>query len=170
MRSDEYGYSLFITQNLQVLPKIAPGAGIQSCRRFVEQQHSGMMQQSLRQLDATLHPSRKRSYLFLCAIGEPHSRQDLLDPPPQCAAPQSVQVPLMPEIFVRCQLQVNALSLEYNPDLSPQTRRILRRIESHHDRVAGRRNHQGRKYSEESRFPASIWPEETKQFGRADVE
>ena len=72
----------------------------------------------------------------------------------------------MPEIFVRCQLQVNALSLKYNPDLSPQTRRILCCIKSNHDGVAGGRNHQSRKNSEESRFPASIWPEETKQFGR----
>jgi hypothetical protein len=60
------GDALLIAQDLQVLPKIAPGARIEAGGGLVEQQNLGMMKQTLGKLDAPLHASGESFH----AIGE----------------------------------------------------------------------------------------------------
>ena len=80
MRGDEHGDMLFVAQHLQVLPEIAPGAGIEAGGGLIEQQHSGMMQQSLGQFDAALHAAGESFDQFLGAIGQADAREDFVNP------------------------------------------------------------------------------------------
>ena len=55
---------------------------------------------------------------------------------------------LMPQILVSGQFGVDALGLKNHADLTPQTRRFLRRIASHDYGASGSRNHESRKNPE----------------------
>src|SRR5205823_7238102 len=46
----DYCDLLLFAQNLQILPQITACAGIQTCRRLIQEQHRGMMQQTLSEL------------------------------------------------------------------------------------------------------------------------
>ncbi len=73
------GHVFFIAQNRKILPEIAPRAGIESGGRLVQQQHRGMMQQALGQLQAALHASGKSLRFFVGAVGEANPTQHFFD-------------------------------------------------------------------------------------------
>jgi len=55
VRRNENGNVLFVAENGQVLPQVAPSARIETGGGLVEQEHSWAMEQTLRQFKATLH-------------------------------------------------------------------------------------------------------------------
>ena len=83
---------------------------------------------------------------------------------------QSVEMSLMPQIFVCRQFHVDALRLEDDADLAAQPCRLFRRVKSHDDSAAAARHHQGRKNAEQGGLAAAIGAEQSKQFGVTHVE
>jgi hypothetical protein len=71
----------FVAQHLEVLPEIAARPRIQTGGRLIQQQHPGMMKQSLCQLDAPLHSAGKSFNQFLGAVSQANARKDFLNPP-----------------------------------------------------------------------------------------
>ena len=92
VRRDQHRYMFFIAQDLQILPEIAARAGIEAGGRLVQQQHRGMMQQALGQLQATLHAAGKCLGLFLRPVGQSHARKHFSDTFLQRGPAQSVNM------------------------------------------------------------------------------
>src|SRR5579872_346355 len=107
MGGDEDRDVFFVTQNLEILPEVAAGAGIEASGRFVEEQHRRMMQQALGQFDAALHASGKSLDALLGAIGETNAGENVVNALLQRGAAQAVEMSLMPEIFVGGELRVD---------------------------------------------------------------
>src|SRR5271170_5856207 len=120
MCGDEHGDMFLVAQRPQVLPEIASRAGIEAGSGLIEQQHSGMMQQSLGQFDAALHAAGKSFHELFGAIGEADAAEDFLNPVLQGGAAQTVEMSLMPEILVGGEFEVDALGLEDDADLAAQ--------------------------------------------------
>ena len=76
----------------------------------------------------------------------------------------------MPEVFVGGEFGVDALGLEYDTDLTADGARIVSGIAAHDLGATGRGDHQSRQDAEKSRLSAAVGPEESEEFGRADVE
>src|SRR5215469_11024229 len=119
-----------------------------------------MMQQSLGELDAPLHASGKRFHPISCALQQPDAAQNLLNAFLQGRTAESVQMPLVPEVFISGELRIDALRLEDDADFAPQQGRLLDHIEAGDDRPTGGRNHQCRKNAEKSRLAAAVWPDQ----------
>src|SRR5580658_820806 len=66
--SDDDRDALLIAENRQILPEVAPGAGIESGCRLVEQQYSRMMEQALGEFDAALHAAGKSLHEIARAV------------------------------------------------------------------------------------------------------
>src|SRR5205807_9599947 len=88
----------------------------------------------------------------------------------QRGAAKTVKMPLMPEVLVSGELQVNALRLEDYTDLPPQSRWFLRGIVAHDGGAACGGKHQGRKNPEERGFATAVGAEQAEQFRRAHIE
>ena len=74
MRCYQHRHMLFIAQNLQVLPQIAPSSRVKPSGRFIEQQNPRMMQQAFSQLNAPLHAARECLNSFLRPVGQSDAR------------------------------------------------------------------------------------------------
>jgi hypothetical protein len=144
--------------------------GIEAGSGLIQQQHSGMMQQPFGQLNAALHASGKRFHEFLGAIRQTDPRQDFLDPLLQRGAAQTVEMSLMPEIFVGRELEVDTLRLEDDTNLPPHPRWFLCRVATHDGGAPGRRNHQCGKDPEERGLAAAVRTQQAEQFCGAHVE
>ena len=71
---------------------------------------------------------------------------------------------LMHQVFRRSELHIDALCLEDNANLVPQTIRISCYIVAKNYRAPSHRNHQGGENSKQSGFAAAIRPQQPKQF------
>src|SRR5258708_27854756 len=112
VRGDQHGNVFFVAQGGEVLPEIAAGAGIEAGGWFIEQQHSGMVQQSLGQFDAALHSARERFYKFSGTIREADPGKNFLNALFQRCPPKTIEMSLMPEILAGGEFQVDALRLK----------------------------------------------------------
>ena len=74
-------------------------------------------------------------------------------------------MPLVPQIFVGSQFQVDALRLEDHADFASQFARLFRRVKSLDHSPAATRYHQSRKNAEHRGLAAAIRSEKPKQFG-----
>ncbi len=162
--------AFLIAQNLEVLPKIAPRAGIEAGGGFVEEQNLGMMEQSFGELDAALHASGKSLYAIGGAVEQSDAGEDFGDAHFKVGAAQAVEVSLMPEVFVGGQLGVDALGLEDDTDVAPQRARLANGVEAGDGGAAGSRDHERGKNAKESGFTAAVRAEKAEEFRRADVE
>src|SRR5437879_459785 len=107
-----------VAQRLQVLPQVAPRAGIEAGSRFVEQKHAGMMQQSLSQFNAALHTAREGFHAFFGAVGEAYATKNFCHTLSQRRSTEAVEMSLMPEIFVGGEFGIDARGLEDDADLA----------------------------------------------------
>src|SRR5579862_6341429 len=160
---------LLIAQDLQVLPEVATGAGIEAGGRLVEQQDS-RMKKALSQFDAALHASRERLDAFLGTIGKTNAGENLVHAVGECGSAKAVKMSLVPQILVGGKFGIDALRLEDDADLAPQTGWILRRIAAHHEGAAGGGNHQGGKNPKQRGLAAAVGTEQAEQFRRTHVE
>jgi hypothetical protein len=62
-----------IAEDLEILPEVAPRAGIKAGGGLVEEQNLGMMEQSLGELDAALHTSGKSFYAIGGAVEQSYA-------------------------------------------------------------------------------------------------
>ena len=166
---DENGDVLFVAQNLQVLPKVATGTGIEPGGRLVKKKHPGMMQEAFGELDAALHATRESLDAFPGAIGEADASQDFVDALFQSRAAKTVKMSLVPEIFIGGQFQIDALRLEDDADMPAERSRLANRIQSDNCGAPRTRHHQGRKNPEESSLSAAVRAEQPKQFRGTNV-
>src|ERR1700682_117322 len=160
----------FIAQGLQVLPQVPSRPRVQSGRRFVQQQDSRVMQQTVGQLDAPLHASGECLYAFRGSVGQSNATQNFSHPCLQARSAQAIQMSLMPEILIGGELPIDALRLEYHSNLPTYLGGVLCRIASHHERTTGAGYHQRGKNPEERRLSAAIRTQQAKQLRRTHLE
>ena len=60
MRGDEHRNARFLPQQIEIAPEVEPGAGIETGARFIEQEHPGIVQQPLGNLDPAGQTSGER--------------------------------------------------------------------------------------------------------------
>src|SRR4249919_3380832 len=83
---------------------------------------------------------------------------------------QSVEMALVPEVFVGRQLFVDALCLKHYADLTTDRGRIFRGITARNQRAPGARDHQGRKDAEQSSLATAVGAQQSKQLRRTNIE
>src|SRR5208337_1569847 len=127
---DDHGNALLIAEDLEILPKVAPRAGIEAGGRLVEQQNLGMMEQSFGKFDAPLHSSGKCFYAIGGAVEQSHAGEDLVDALLEFGTAQAVEVSLMPEVLVGGELEVDALGLEDDADMAAQRSGLANGVEA----------------------------------------
>jgi len=76
----------------------------------------------------------------------------------------------MHQILSGGEFKIDALRLENDADLAPQTVRILHRVVAENGRTAGYGDHQRRKNSEQGGFAAAVRPQKPEQLCSTDVE
>jgi hypothetical protein len=167
---DDDGDALLIAEDLEVLPKVAPGAGIEAGGGLVEEQNLRMVEQSFGELDAALHASGKSFYAVGGAIEQSYTREYFCDSLLELGATQTVEVSLMPEVFVGGELRVDALGLENDADVAAQGSGLANRVQASDGGAAGGRDHERGENAEERCFAAPVWTEEPEEFGGADFE
>ena len=129
-----------------------------------------MVQQSLGQFQPPLHAAGEGLSFFFGAIRQSHPAQHFRDAGLQGRAAQTVEMALMLKILRRSQFDINALLLEDDADFASESRRIGGNIVPLNHRVAGRRNHQGRKDAKQGRLAAAIRSQQPEQFRGAHIE
>src|SRR5712692_1779055 len=77
---------------------------------------------------------------------------------------------LVPKIFRRSQLHIDALGLEDDSDLAAQLVGFPGDVVSHDEGAPANRDHQGGKNSKQSSLAAAIWTEQAEQFCMAHFE
>src|SRR5271166_4186823 len=164
------GDAFLIAKDLQVLPKIAPRAGIEAGGGLVEKQNLGMMKQALGELDAALHASGKSLYAITGAVEQSDAGQYFVDAGFEFGAAQAVEMSLMPEVFVGGEFKIDALCLEDYAYMAAQGSGLADRVEAGDGGAAGSWNHERGKDSKQSSFAAAVRAEETEEFRGANVE
>src|SRR5208282_2866755 len=167
---DNDGDALLIAQDLEILPKVAPSTGIETGRRLVEEQNLGMVKQAFGELDATLHSSGKSFHAIGTAVEQSDAGKDLVDAGFKFGPAQTVEVSLMPEVFVGRELGINALGLEDDTDVAAQGPRLADGIEAGDGGAPGRGDHERGENAEQGGFAAAVRPQQTKKLGGANVE
>ncbi len=170
VRGHQNGHALFVTQNLQILPKVAACAGIEAGCRLVEQEHGRMMQQPFCEFETTLHAAGESLGFFLSAIGEAYAAQHLGNALLQRCAAKSVNVSDQHQVLLRRELDVDALGLEDHADVAPNQRRLARDIVSHDQGATARRQHQSRENAEGCGLAAAVGAEQTENLRGANIE
>src|ERR1035437_7625260 len=170
VRGDDDGDALLIAEDLEVLPKVAPGAGIEAGRGLVEEQNLRMVEQAFGQLDAALHTAGKCFHAVAGAVQQSYTREYLCDSLLEFGAAQPVEMSLMPEIFIGGELGVDALGLEDDADVAAQGAGLANGVQAGDHGAAGSRNHERGKNSEQSGLAAAVRTEKTEEFGGANVE
>src|SRR5208283_4301867 len=145
-----------------------PGAGIEAGGRLVEKQNLRMMEQSFGELDAALHASGKSFHAIGAAVEQSDAGEDFVDSRFEFGAAQTVEVSLMPEVFVGGQLGVDTLGLEDNADVAAQGSGLADGVEAGDRGAARGRDHERRKNAEESSFAAAVGAEQPEEFSRAN--
>src|SRR5215472_16418496 len=128
------------------------------------------MQKAFGEFEAALHASGESLGSLVGAIEEVDARQHFFDTGFEGLAVEPVEVSLMPEIFFRGELDVDALCLEDDADLAAEAVGIFGGVGAENDGAASARKHQGRENAEERSFAAAVWAEQAEQFGGAHVE
>src|SRR6266536_2082284 len=167
--SDDDGNAFLVPQDLQVLPEIAPRAGIEAGGRFIEQQNLGMMEEALGQFNAPLHSTREGLHPVARAVEQSDPGQNLFNPLLQFRSAETIEVSLMPEVFVSGEFRIYALCLEDDADVAPKRVRLANRIQTHNRSRARGGHHQGRKNPEQSGLAAAIWAEQAEQLRGTNV-
>src|ERR1035437_3043596 len=162
--------ALLIAEDLEVLPKVAPGAGIEAGRGLVEEQNLMMVEQAFGEFDAALHASGKCFHAVAGAVQQSYTREYLCDSLLELGTTQAVEVSLMPEIFIRGELGIDALGLEDDANVAAPRSGLANRVQPSDHGAAGSRDHERGKNSEQSSLAAAVWTEETEEFGGANVE
>ena len=170
VRRDNHRDVFLIAQNLQVLPKVAAGAGIEAGRGLIQQQDFGMVEQALRQFDAALHASREGFDEIVAAVEQSDARENLGDSLFEFLAAQAIEVSLMPQILVRGELRIDALSLEYDANVPAKGARLADGVKSRDRRCAGGRHHERGENPEQGSLAASVGAEQSKEFSGPNVE
>lgn len=145
---DNHGDMLLIPENRQILPKVAPGAGIEARRGLVEQQYFRMMEQAFGEFDAALHASGESFHKIGGTVEQPHPSEDFIDARFEFDSAEAVKVSLMPEIFVGSELRVDALRLKDYADAAAQGSGLAHRVEAGNRRAARSWHHERRKDAE----------------------
>lgn len=167
---DNDGDALLVAEDLEVLPKVAPGAGIEAGGGLVEEQNLGMVEQAFGELDAALHASGKSFDAIGSAVEQSDAGEDFCDACFEFGAAQAVEVSLMPEVFVGGELWVNALGLEDDANVAAQGSGLVDGVKAGDRGAAGSGDHERGKNAEESGFAAAVRAEEAEEFGGANVE
>src|SRR5580700_3047523 len=170
VRGDDDRDALLVAENCQILPKVASGAGIEAGCRLVEQQYFRMMEQALGEFDAALHAAGKSLHQIARAVEQSHARENFVDAHLKLRAAQAIEMSLMPKIFVGGELGVDALCLKHHADTPAQGPGLAHGIEAGDRRAAGSGHHERRENAKQSRLAAAIWPEQSEEFRRANVE
>ena len=170
MSGDEDGDVLLIAQHREVLPEVAPGAGIEAGGGFVEQQDAGMMQQSFGQFEAALHAAGESLDAFLGAIRQADAAEHFLNALFQGGPAQAVKMSLMPQILGGRELDVDALGLEDDADLAAQAAGSCAASQPMIGGAAAAGNHQRGENAKQRGLAAAIGPEQAEQFCGAHVE
>src|SRR6266853_5922124 len=129
-----------------------------------------MVQKSLGEFDAALHASGKSFYAIGGAIEQSHAGKDLGDTTLKIGAAQSVEVPLMPQIFVGSKLRVNTLRLKDDADVAAQGSGLAHGVKANDGSRAGCGHHEGRQNAKECGLAAAVCAQQSEQFSRTDVE
>ena len=79
-----------------------------------------MVQQALGQFQPPLHASGKGFRFFIGPVRQSHAAQHLGNAGGERTAAQPIKMSLVPKVFGRSKLDVDALRLEDDPDLSAQ--------------------------------------------------
>ena len=165
---DDDGDVLLIAEDLQVLPKIAPGAGIEAGGGLVEQQNLGMMKQTLGELDAALHASGESFDPIGGAVEQSDAGQNFVDSCLEFGAAQAVEVSLMPEIFVGGELGIDALRLEDDADVAAQRSGLANGVEAGDGGAAGGGDHERGKNAEQRGLAAAVRAEQVRRVRRGE--
>ena len=160
MRRYQHGDLLLVAENLKILPQIAARPGVEAGGGLIEQQDAGIMEQAFSQFDATLHSAGERFDSLFGAVGEAYASKNFADAFLQRGSAQAVEVALMPQVFVRSQLRVDALRLKHDANLTAEAGGILSGIASHDHRATGGWDHQRREDSKEGGLAAAVGAEQ----------
>jgi len=79
-------------------------------------------------------------------------------------------MPLMPKILIGSELGVDTLCLKHHADAPAQGSGLAHGIEAGDGRAPGSRHHERRENAKQCRLAAAIWPEQSEEFGGANVE
>src|ERR1700690_1709099 len=165
MSGHDDGDTLLIAEDLEILPKVAPGAGIEAGGGFIEQQDFRMMKEAFGQFDAALHASGKSFHEIGSAVEQSYAGQDFGDAGFEIGAAQAVKVSLMPEVFVGGQLCVDALRLKDDADVPAQCPGLADGVDARDRGAAGSGDHERGKNPEQSRLAPAVRAGPAKEFG-----
>jgi hypothetical protein len=165
---DNDGDAFLIAEDLEILPKIVSGAGIEASGWFVEEQNLGMMKESLSKFYAALHSSRESFDEIGPAVEQADAGKNLGNTYLEFGAPEAVEMSLMPEIFVGRELGIDALGLKDDANVAAQRTGLANGVKPGDHSAAGSRNHERGKNAEESSFTAAIRAEQTEKFSWAN--
>ena len=99
------------------------------------------------------------------AVRQTHPAQHLVDACLERGPAQTIQVPLMPQVFRGRQLHINTLRLKNHTDVTANGIRISSDINVQNGRPATKRNHQCGENSKEGSLAAAVWAQKAEQFG-----
>jgi hypothetical protein len=129
-----------------------------------------MMEQAFGKLDAALHSSGKSFYKIVSAIEQSNTSQDFGNSRFELGSTQTVEVSLMPQIFVGGEFGVNALGLKDDSDMAAQGSGLADGVEAGDGGAARSRNHESGKNAEQCGLAAAVRAEESEEFSGLNVE
>src|SRR5262245_48084849 len=102
---------------IQVIPQIDPSRGVEPGAGLVEKQHARTREHPLGQLNAAPHAAAEATDAIVGAIGHVYRRKHPVQTRFELAASQTIQVPVMPQVFRGGEFLVETWRLEYHANV-----------------------------------------------------
>ncbi len=168
MRREQDGQFALGLDLLQHLPDGDARHGIQPGRRFVEAEHSRLVDQAAGDFDASPHAARQMPDLFVAPLGQLHRREQVGDEALALLPRHAVQFGKDDQVFLDAQLEIARHRLRNDADRFPYAVRLLDDIEAVDQRAARGRHEQRRQHPDQRGLAGAIRAEQAEDFSFGD--
>ena len=167
MRIDEHGHVASAAQLLQQLAHHALGLGVETRRRFIEEEQFGVVNKSTRQPQFTLHAGRERAYLRVALVGQANEIEEFFNPAHVVA--HAVKPGVIIQTLKGGHAVIQAAVLEQHAHACPNSVPLARDLTEHAHR-APRRLQQSQQNAHGGGLPCAVGTEEAEDLTGLDAE
>jgi hypothetical protein len=169
VRGQETGHPHGCSKLLQIVKQSGARAGVESGRRFVEDEQAGLVQKALRDLDTALHAAREPFDSLIGAVAEPKPSQHFIAAGAERRSRQSIQMPLVREVLQDAKLPIEAGPLKDDTNVPADLVTFEHNVIAGDQSYTGFRPQQCREDAKKRGLAAAVWTQKGEQRAGADL-
>ena len=138
VRGKHDGQPILARKPGDLAPHVRSRLWIQTGRRFIQEQHLRLVDESHRYVELALHATGEGARNARAGVQEVEAFEQTVNAPPQPGTREAIELTLQCQVLSRRCLQVNRRLLRDDTDHAPHTPRLLYDIPPHNGSAASR--------------------------------